>query len=485
MKPRYSLFLVIIALITAAPIVAQDAQGSTSSPFYMGVDLSYVNEMVDCGAVYRVDGEARDPYEIFYDYGANLVRFRLWHTPTWTEYSTFDDIVRSLQHADALGMNVLLDFHYSDTWADPSKQIIPAAWEDLEDVNELGDELYTYTYDVLMELDSLGLMPEIVQIGNEINSEILRPEGTAGTPINWERNALLLNQAIRAVRDADAQSDESPQIMIHVAQPENVEGWLLAAQREGVTDFDIIGLSYYTGWSDHSVETVGNVISRLHYRFDKEVMIAETAYPWTMAGMSESAGNIPNDEFVEDAYPATPDGQRQFLIDLTQTVLASGGVGIVYWEPAWVSTSCRTLWGQGSHWENATFFDFNNDNEVLPAIEYLRYEYTQPVEVTLSFSFEGEAELPEEIFFWGDFTGQGRRLLPLTLQNGEYALQTRLLPGTEIRYQFYVSQPAEIGSALLPQDCMDDEGYLSTIVATNSVIIGHTSSSCPAQSDAD
>jgi arabinogalactan endo-1,4-beta-galactosidase len=120
-------------------------------------------------------------------------------------------------------MNVLLDFHYSDTWADPSKQIIPAAWEDIEDVNELGDELYAYTYDVLMELDSLGLMPE---------SEILRPEGTAGTPIHWERNALLLNQAIRAVRDADAQSDESPHIMLHVAQPENVEGWLLAAQRE-------------------------------------------------------------------------------------------------------------------------------------------------------------------------------------------------------------------------------------------------------------
>lgn len=372
-----TVMLILVALLLFG--IPASAQPESPAPYYFGVDLSYVNEMEDCGAVYRVDGEPRDPYEIFHDAGANLVRLRLWHTPDWTEYSTLDDVTRAIERAKALDMTVLLDFHYSDTWADPGKQIIPAAWEGLDD-EALGDAVYEYTYESLMHLDGLGLMPDIVQVGNEINSEILRAEGTSGTPINWERNAALINQGIRAVRDAGEAGASAPQVMLHIAQPENVEGWLRSARRTGVTDFDIIGVSYYPGWSDHTIRTIDNVMRRLGDLFEKDVMIVETSYPWTLDGVNESAGNILGEDFLDPDYPATPEGQRQFMIDLNQAVIDGGGIGVIYWEPAWVSTPCETLWGTGSHWENATVFDFTDGNELHEGIEYLTHEYTFPEE---------------------------------------------------------------------------------------------------------
>jgi arabinogalactan endo-1,4-beta-galactosidase len=477
-KLRYLLILLCCFVFPASLIFAQQPSREDTTKFYFGVDLSYVNEMQDCGAVYRVNGVDTDPYQIFYDYGANLVRIRLWHTPTWTEYSNLTDVIRSLRRVHALGMDVLLDFHYSDTWADPSKQIIPAAWEHIDDLETLGKQVYNYTYEVLAELDSLGLMPEMVQVGNEINTEILRPEGSSGYPINWERNAFLLNRAIQAVRDVGSQGTEAPRIMLHVAQPEDVQGWLLAAEKAGVTDYDIIGISYYPGWSTHSIRTTGNVINRLRHEFGKDVIIVETAYPWTLDAVPEGASNIMDEDFLLDDYPATPDGQKQFLIELSQTVFANGGLGIVYWEPAWVSTSCRTLWGQGSHWENGTFFDFNQDNEVLPGIEFMQQDYTYPVDVTLSFRFEN-GDLLETIFFWGDFTGMGRRLLVLTPTDGEYVLHTRLLSGSDIRYQFYASRPEALDNALIPQHCLDDEGYVTVSIPDENGIIFQTDKVCP------
>lgn len=474
MKRRY-VFLLCLLLGWAVPASGQD----DGARFYRGADLSYVNEMEDCGAVYRVRGEPRDPYAIFADYGANLVRIRLWHSPTWTAYSTLDDVIRSLRRAKAMGMAVLLDFHYSDTWADPSKQIIPAAWAGLRDPDELGQALYQYTYDVLAQLDSLGLMPDMVQVGNEINTEILRAEGASGYPINWARNAYLLNQATRAVRDAGAQSARPPRVMLHIAKPEEAEGWLLAAERAGVSDYDLIGLSYYPGWSVHSIHTAGSVINQLRHRFDADVMIVETAYPWTLDSVNESAGNILGRDFLIEGYPASPDGQRRFLIDLAQAVFANGGLGIVYWEPAWVSTACRTLWGQGSHWENAAMFDFNAGNEVLDSISFLQYAYTYPVEVTLRLHVEAGEDAPESIFFRGDFTGMGRRLLPVARsEDGAYAFHTRLLPGRDIRYQFYAAAPASDETALIQGACVDDDGFVTLTVPASDTVIELAAGGC-------
>ena len=135
------------------------------APFYLGLDLSYVNEMDDCGAVYLENGQSRDAFELFSDHGANLVRARLWHNPDWTDYSTLADVTKTFLRAKEAGMATLLSIHYSDNWADPGKQQIPAAWAELTEA-ELPDTLYQYTYDVLSELYAQGVLPTFVQIGN-------------------------------------------------------------------------------------------------------------------------------------------------------------------------------------------------------------------------------------------------------------------------------------------------------------------------------
>ena len=119
---------------------------------FLGADLSYVNEMEDCGGIYRSDGIVIDPYRLFWEKGANIIRLRLWHSPDWTDYSDLEDVKRSISRAKEQGMKVLLDFHYSDDWADPGKQKIPADWALATAMEELGDLLYDYTYQTLMDL---------------------------------------------------------------------------------------------------------------------------------------------------------------------------------------------------------------------------------------------------------------------------------------------------------------------------------------------
>jgi arabinogalactan endo-1,4-beta-galactosidase len=463
------LWRVVMVVLVVTPVWGVRAEGLS---YYLGVDLSYVNEIEDCGGEYRVNGTLTDPFVLFSEYGANLVRVRLWHTPTWTEYSTLDDVKKSIGRAKAQGMVVLLDFHYSDTWADPGKQIIPAAWADITDDETLAQAVYTYTLDVLMELDADGLMPDIVQVGNEINSEILRGEDESGYPINWERNARLINAGIRAVRDA------GPQVMLHIAKPEEVEGWLLAATRAGVTDFDIVGVSYYPSWSNFTVDATGRLINKLRYQFGKEVLIAETAYPWTLDSVNETAGNILGSDFLLADYAATPEGQKQFLIDLTQGVLANGGLGVVYWEPAWISTPCFTLWGQGSHWENATFFDFRDQNDVHEGIEFLSHEYALPVQITFEVTFEGTPP-PDGLFFWGDFTGLGRRLLPMQQADGQvYTFSARLMPGETIHYAFYSGSNRSEDQERLDPACANEEGVRTWIVPASDVRLVHSFGQC-------
>jgi len=342
-------------------------------PFYFGVDLSYVNEMDDCGAVYLENGEAIDAFELFSEHGANLVRARLWHNPDWTDYSTLPDIERTFERAQEAGMATILDFHYSDNWADPGKQEIPTAWKELTE-DELPDAVYQYTYDVLTALHEKGLMPNFVQVGNETNAGLLKPV----SELDWPRDAKLFNAGIRAVRTVSAETDTDPQIILHVAQPENTGWWFRGARDNGVTDFDVIGISYYPQWSSFSIADLGGQVTYLRQEFDKQVLIVETAYPWTLEKVDETADNILNQGVR--GYPITIDGQRQFMIDLTQSLISNGSLGVVYWEPAWVSTECSTRWGQGSHWENATFFDFRNGNEVHQGIDFLSFAYQFPTE---------------------------------------------------------------------------------------------------------
>lgn len=333
---------------------------TTKVSFYYGADLSYVNEMEDCGAIYKNDkGVAQDPYKIFKDAGANLIRIRLWQNPTWTNYSNYNDVKKSISRAKAQGMNVLLDFHYSDSWADPEKQKIPAAWESqMSNKENLGKLLYDYTYETLNNLSKENLLPEIVQVGNEINPMILQGDNLVW-PIDWTRNSYLINKGIKAVRDISKEKNKKIDVMLHIAQPENALWWFKDATTNGITDFDWIGISYYPIWSKYTLDDVSTPLKTLVDTYKKRLMIVETAYPFTLNN-NDSANNVLDSKALINGYAATQEGQLGYLNKLKEKVISAGGEGIVYWEPAWVSTTCKTLWGVGSHWDNATLFDNTN-----------------------------------------------------------------------------------------------------------------------------
>src|SRR5262249_20139900 len=151
----------------------------------------------------------------------------------------------------------------------------------------------------------------------------------------WERNAALINAGLWGVREAARRSASQPRAMLHIAQPENIIPWFDDALAAGVSDFDVIGLSYYPKWSKKNIATTGQTIRDAAQLYAKSVMLVETAYPWTQdTGAAES--HLLGEDAVVTAYPATLDGQRAFLIDLTQAVCDNGGIGVVYWEPAWI-----------------------------------------------------------------------------------------------------------------------------------------------------
>lgn len=341
--------------------------------FLRGADLSYVNEMEDCGAEYfDEEGAKRDPYQIFKNAGTDLIRVRLWHNPDWTGYSDFEDVKKTISRAKALDMKVLLDFHYSDDWADPGKQKIPAAWLPVANNNAiLGDSLYHYTFDVLKKLNDSGLLPEYVQVGNETNAEILQSPNGAYNSIDWARNAFLLNQGLKAVRAAAAEFNKSIQTMLHIAQPENALWWFEAAQQNGVTDYDWIGISYYPLWSDVSLEGLPAAVRTLIGKYGKKLMVVETAYPFTLDN-NDSANNILGQDAAVAGFPISEQGQYDYLKALEKKIVEGGGQGLIYWEPAWVSTPCSTQWAQGSHWDNATLFD--HDNQANMGMRYYKGE---------------------------------------------------------------------------------------------------------------
>jgi arabinogalactan endo-1,4-beta-galactosidase len=368
---------ILVAYLSSMTLYAQQ--------FYFGNDLSYVNEMEDCGVVYRENGASRDVYDIFADHGCNLVRLRLWHTPAWYDslnqghrYGDLADVKRAIARARAKGMHVLLNFHLSDNWADPSKQIVPAAWDHIvDDLPVLKDSLYNYISSTLLHLHGEALLPEMVQIGNETNRGILlsQEQNDAGWVLDWPRNSQLFNSAIQAVRDVEQATGETVVIALHAAGPEDAT-WIYSQFIEnGVTDFDVMGISYYWAWhKPTTIAQTGEIIRNLRTAHPGyEVMIFETGYIWTTQNIDQAANIIT--ETHPDYHPASPDNQRRWLVDLTQEVINSGGKAVIYWEPAWVSSPCRTQWGQGSHQEHATFFDFNHQLMPSGGVAWMSWQY--------------------------------------------------------------------------------------------------------------
>ncbi len=403
---RRSLFIALLSLViigcgSDSPTDTGDNNGDdgngsnpppeeTTNNFVMGADLSYVNQILDHGGTYRDSGEVENPYKIFSDYGTDLARFRLWHNPEWTAtvyegennsmYNDLNDVTEAIRETKKYGMAVNLDFHYSDTWADPSQQNIPEAWRDITSLDELNDAVYNYTRETLEYLDGEGLMPEYVQIGNETNCGLMYSSAPQDFPDlnvcdgNWSNAGEVINSGIQAVRNVASNSEVDTKIILHIAQPENVSWWFDNITSTGnVTDFDIIGFSYYTPWSDVPLNKISDHISDFRDRLDKEVMIVEAAYPWTME-YGDDYSNIFAQDALVNGYPATKEGQRDFMIDLTKEIIDGGGMGLIYWEPAWITSNMKNQWGTGSAWENNTLFDFEGNVHI--GIDFINRDYS-------------------------------------------------------------------------------------------------------------
>ena len=377
---------------------------ATDYLFYQGADLSYVNELEDNGVKYHKDGSDVDPFTLLRSYGANIVRLRLWHNPSWTSYSTLNDVERSMKRAKTVGLEVLLDFHYSDTWTDPQQNLVPAAWKPVvKNSSLLSDSVYNYTYRTLKHLNSVGLLPVIVQIGNETNFNVIVADNNDLQPVNYARNVKFFNAGLKAVSDFNEQYGKQIKTMLHVAlDPGSAATWLVRHKRYGLNYFDLLGLSYYPQWQDYTPTELGNFASLLHDKYGTRLFVAETSQIWTRA-WNDNNHNLMSKMCAGYPDVPSPQFQKDYVTEIKEALMNNGGAGFSVWEPFWVSASNKTLWGIGSNWENATFFDFNNNLLPHSAIEaYGDYNVKVTFEVDM-YKVGSSAKG----YVTGDFTDDG------------------------------------------------------------------------------
>jgi arabinogalactan endo-1,4-beta-galactosidase len=320
--------------------------------FINAVDISGYPEMEGAGVTfYDREGNTYTLLSILKKAGINTIRLRLWVNPE-KPYSGFESVQKFSTQLKGMGFKIWITVHYSDTWADPGKQEVPQAWRYLT-FEGLQNQVLDYTRQIAKEIK-----PDIIQIGNEINSGLLHPFGHITQ--NPEQFKRLLNIAIGAVR---SQSPES-QIMLHYAGISGADRFYSQVQE---LDFDLIGLSYYPMWHGKSLSQVKNTLKTLSDTYEKSVLIAETAYPFTL-DWSDWTNNIVGleSQLILPEYPATREGQLRFLSDLKATIQeVNGGIGLCYWAPEWIAWKGPQA-PDGSPWENQALFDF--EGKALPAL---------------------------------------------------------------------------------------------------------------------
>ena len=336
-------------LTVAAAICCGSGDGTGTPPgpgtanggedFLAGGDVSLLARIEALGGVYRADGRAKDALQILKDHGCTCMRLRIFHSPNGRGGVVNDlDYTRKLaRRIKAAGFKLLLDFHYSDTWADPGHQTKPAAWRRLPP-DKLRQAVFAYTRDVVASLGKAGARPDLVQIGNEITPGMLWPTGRVGgtfdTPAQWRQLAGLIRGGIRGVR-AGAGAGAPVRIMIHLdrgGSPAVTRWFFDKLLAEGVT-FDVIGLSYYPWWHG-SLGNLRKNLAATARRYRKDIVVVETAYPWR-GGQPRGNGKP-----AAVAFPATPAGQKAFLTELIRIVRQTPdgrGKGVIYWAPEWIA----------------------------------------------------------------------------------------------------------------------------------------------------
>jgi arabinogalactan endo-1,4-beta-galactosidase len=346
--------LAAIVLFAATRCVSGSASPAATSiepsPFYLGADISTLSEVDQRGGIYMDGAKPGDALAIFMKNGWTCFRLRIWVNPrngvNGLAYTT-----QLAKRIKAAGGTLMLDFHYSDWWADPQKQNKPAAWAHL-DFDALVRETQTYTAHVIKTLKDAGATPDFVQIGNEITGGLLWPDGQVKVPLStvkvfggdvtvikppepyndarqWDHLIRLLKADANGVRSVTTPEDHV-RIVIHIDCGGDwpVTKWYFDHLTRAGVDYDVIGQSYYPNWHG-TLENVRDNLRHTIERYHKDVMIVETAYPSRDVHPSPAAAK-------NMIWPMTPEGQEKFLADLIQVVRQAPdgrGIGVIYWHP--------------------------------------------------------------------------------------------------------------------------------------------------------
>ena len=318
-----------------------------------------LKQVEDNGGVFYENGNQIDPIQIFKDKGINTARIKIWHTPS-LNYNNLESVLEIANRASSVGLDLFLDFHYSDTWADPSHQTKPAAWIDLN-FETLCDSVEQYSRHVITKLKNQNTLPKYVQIGNETDCGLLWPDGYVCDESNnnyqWNKLRELFIHAIEGVNSV-LDTEDTLKIISHVSSGGN---WFFNNLIDQSVDIDILSISYYPIWHG-TLSDLNENMDELGNEFQKPVLIAETAYPFTLQWNDNTNNIVGLENQLLENYEASEEGQFSFLYDLITLVDGNDyGLGICYWAPDWISTS-----EFGSPWENQALFDF--DGELLDAI---------------------------------------------------------------------------------------------------------------------
>jgi arabinogalactan endo-1,4-beta-galactosidase len=319
-------------------------------------------------------------------HGWNCFRLRIFVNPDGR-----GGVINSLEYTRALarriktaGAALILDFHYSDTWADPQHQIKPVAWKDLP-FDQLQEQVEKYTADVMLDLKQHDALPDIVQVGNEITGGTLWPDAQVAVPIStvkvydeevtkivpsqpyddmrqWSNLIGIIKAGAAGVRSATVPSDHV-RIMIHIDCGGDwpVTQWFFDHLRESHVDYDMIGQSYYPNWHG-TLENMRDNLSQTAQRYKKDIVVVETSYPWKNSALWSKKQNM--------VWPITPAGQKKFMADLMETVRQTPGgygVGVVYWHPESVPGN-----GPDGHpWNGGAMALFDDRGNALAAVDAL------------------------------------------------------------------------------------------------------------------
>ncbi|ELP63548.1 glycosyl hydrolase 53 family protein [Streptomyces turgidiscabies] len=336
-----------------------------------GADISSLPKSEALGGTYKTSsGTTTDALTVLKNSGMNYARVKVWVNPA-DGYNNKARVLALAKRIKAQGMKLLVDFHYSDTWADPGAQSKPSAWAG-HSYSQLKADVYNHTYDVLGALKSQGTTADMVQVGNEINGGMLWSEGSTD---NWSQLAGLLNSGYNAVKAVNSGTT----VALHLAKGGDLAGtrwWFDSAVSNGVK-FDAIGLSYYGYWHG-SLSDFQTTLDDAASRYGKPVFVAETAYPFRLDSEDSHENIIDTTGELVSGYAASTAGQSAWFRDILNIVEAvpnGRGLGVFYWEATWTAVTGNgwdpTDSSSGNGWENQALFGY--DDKALPAMTWFSH----------------------------------------------------------------------------------------------------------------